>query len=141
MRYIKDTIDTLDKLNELVNADIQSIVAKGDIKPEDYKNLESATCIMKNTQKAKQIMYELMDMDENENSFGHSMKRGRSPMTGRYVSMGYPMHMSHTYGDGYSMHSYKDRIIANLENKMQTAPTEADKAFIEGLLGFAEGRV
>lgn len=51
------------------------------------------------------------------------------------------MHMNHTYGDGYSMHSYKDRIIANLENKMQTAPTEADKAFIEGLLGFAEGRV
>lgn len=45
------------------------------------------------------------------------------------------------WGNGYSMHSYKDRIIANLENKMQTAPTEADKAFIEGLLGFAEGRV
>ena len=140
MRDIKDTIETLDKLNDLVNADIQKIVGRGEIKPEEYKNLESATCIMKNTQKAKQIMYDLMDMDEG-NSFGYSMRRGRSPVTGRYVSMGYPTHMNHTYGDGYSMHSYKDRIIANLENKMQTAPTEADKAFIEGLLGFAEGRV
>ena len=55
---------------------------------------------------------------------GDSYRRGRSPVTGRYISRGED-HMS--YHDGYSGHSITDRMVARLEDMMDEARTEHEK--------------
>ena len=54
-----------------------------------------------------------------------SMARGRSPVTGRFVSrMGHPMeHYDRKYDGGYSGHSVNDKMIAALEHAMDEAET------------------
>lgn len=54
-----------------------------------------------------------------------SMARGRSPVTGRFVSrMGQPMeHYDRKYDGGYSGHSVNDKMIAALERAMDEAET------------------
>ena len=51
---------------------------------------------------------------------GDSYRRGRSPVTGRYISRG-------SYEDGYSGHSIKDRMVARLESMMDEAKTDHER--------------
>lgn len=53
---------------------------------------------------------------------GNSYRRGRSPVTGRYISRG-----RGAYDDGYSGHSIKDRMVARLESMMDEAQTEHER--------------
>ena len=56
-----------------------------------------------------------------------SMERGRSPMTGRYVSRndGY---------NGYSGHSIRDRAVAMLEGAMDSASSPYEREELEGII-------
>lgn len=60
----------------------------------------------------------------DESYHGDSYRRGRSPVTGRYISRGED-HMS--YRDGYSGHSIKDRMVARLEDMMDEAKTDHER--------------
>jgi hypothetical protein len=76
----------------------------------------------------------------------HSMRRGRSPSTGRFTSMraepymdsyrdsygngSYGMRSMGSYNDGYSGHSINDRMIDALERMMDTAKTEHERETI-----------
>ena len=71
----------------------------------------------------------------------HSMRRGRSPSTGRFTSVraepymdsyrdSYEMRSMGSYNDGYSGHSINDRMIDALERMMDTAKTEHERETI-----------
>lgn len=51
---------------------------------------------------------------------GDSYRRGRSPVTGRYISRG-------AYDDGYSGHSIMDRMVAKLESMYDEAQTDHER--------------
>lgn len=51
---------------------------------------------------------------------GDSYRRGRSPVTGRYISRG-------SYDDGYSGHSIMDRMVAKLESMYDEAQTDHER--------------
>ena len=55
---------------------------------------------------------------------GDSYRRGRSPVTGRYISRGED---NMSYHDGYSGHSIKDRMVARLEDMMDEAKTDHER--------------
>ena len=50
---------------------------------------------------------------------GDSYRRGRSPVTGRYISRGHE--------EGYSGHSIMDRMVASLESMYDEAKTDHEK--------------
>lgn len=106
------TLEMLDKMIEEVNK-------KPNITPAELDALK----------KAYELRMELQDCygDEGE-SYGHytmrgsydggSYMRGRSPVTGRYISR-----------DGYQMsgHSLRDRMVAKLEEMYDSANTEYER--------------
>ena len=55
----------------------------------------------------------------NDYYHGDSYRRGRSPVTGRYISRGHE--------DGYSGHSIMDRMIASLESMYDEAKTDHER--------------
>lgn len=55
----------------------------------------------------------------NDYYHGDSYRRGRSPVTGRYISRGHE--------DGHSGHSIMDRMIASLESMYDEAKTDHEK--------------
>ena len=72
----------------------------------------------------------------------YSYRRGRSPMTGRYVSR--DGGSSHRYYDGgsrnggYSGHSMRDRAIAKLEGMYDDARTDHEKQFLDECIKMIE---
>lgn len=63
-----------------------------------------------------------MDYGMHGDPMGYSETRGRSPVTGRYISRGM---------DGYSGHSIEDRMIASLEQQMDNANSEYERQIIQ----------
>jgi hypothetical protein len=72
----------------------------------------------------------------DESYHGDSYRRGRSPVTGRYISRGED-HMS--YRDGYSGHSIKDRMVAQLENMYDQAKSEHERQIVDEWIKRLEG--
>lgn len=58
---------------------------------------------------------------------GYSMRRGRSPVTGQYVSRA---DSDYRYNDGYSGHTANDMMINALMKAHDTAHTEQERAEI-----------
>ena len=67
---------------------------------------------------------------------GDSYRRGRSPVTGRYISRG-DDHMS--YRDGYSGHSIKDRMVARLEDMIDEAKTDHERQMVSDWINRLQG--
>lgn len=61
-------------------------------------------------------------MDRNIRPYTMTHDRGRSPVTGRYISRDSMM-----YEDGMSGHSIKDRMIARLESMYDEAKSEHER--------------
>jgi hypothetical protein len=68
--------------------------------------------------------YDNRMMHDGSYGWDVSMERGRSPMTGRYVSR----------GDGYSGHSIRDRAVAMLEGAMDSASSPYEREELEGII-------
>lgn len=63
---------------------------------------------------------------------GYSEERGRSPVTGRYISRGMSGRGGNNNGGGgYSGHSIEDRMIASLEQQMDQAQSDYERNMIE----------
>ena len=73
-----------------------------------------------NGQSGRRYYHDSYDRDESYH--GDSYRRGRSPVTGRYISRG-----DRDYYDGYSGHSIKDRMVARLEAMMDEAKTDHER--------------
>ena len=125
-------------LKRLLEEELRKIVSQNDISPVTLENATKAVCLMQKVQ-------ELEEWPSDEEMEGYyskrgysdrdsSYRRGRDAMTGRYVSRsdgrmsnGYDRtHMS----NGYSGHSIKDRMIANLESMMDEAGGEYERKTI-----------
>lgn len=129
--------ETIYKFKNLLNNEIDKISAKNDISPSELCNMEKAFCILE-----KISLIEAMDKYDYEG--GNSFTRGRSSITGRYMSRDndpyfsrsndaymYPNTTHHqSYNGGYSGHSVKDRMIAQLEHMMDSTDSEYEKQTI-----------
>ena len=143
---------TLEKIRDSIEDAIKPILKKGEgMTPADLESLTKAVCVI---EKIKRIEdgssmhgYDYID----NNSYGddsNSYRRGRSPVTGRYVSRDAAYHhdggshnpyyatTSRRYYDGgsnhlgYSGHSRNDMTIYHIENLLDAAQTEQERQFL-----------
>ncbi len=140
----------LDKINDAVEEAIRPIIAKGaSMTAAELDVLTKAVCTI---EKIKQIeddgnsynnysrhnSYDANSYDDD----GGSYRRGRSAITGRYVSRDavprfdgntsrrfYDGNMSQN-GNGYSGHSIKDRMIAQLERMYDEAQSDHERQIV-----------
>lgn len=139
----------LHDVKELLEEEIKKITKKGDISANELANLEKAVCL---ADRVQDMLNDMEGYSEGE-SYGmhprnrmmnprmnysddamYSGRRGRSPVTGRYISRGMePMYGYHDdmYAHGYSGHSINDRMIAKLEEMYDTAKTEHEKEVVD----------
>lgn len=100
------------KIRKIIEADIEELVAKGSLEPHEYKCLSEAIDIVKDTYKIEMMQMdvepEMVDASGRVYRGGYrfSNERGRSPVTGRYVSRDGSYDDYHH--DGSPMHSYHD---------------------------------
>lgn len=150
----------LDKINDAVEDAIRPIIAKGaSMTATELDVLTKAVCTI---EKIKQIEGSSGNYDDG-NSFdeylrnsynsyddGNSYRRGRSPITGRYVSRDsmpdsryYDTTRTYDSGastrryydggsnhSGYSGHSRNDMTIYHIENLIDAAQTEQERQFL-----------
>ena len=135
----------LDKINDAIEEAIKPIVNKGaSMTAAELEVLTKAVCTI---EKIKQIEDADNYSDYSRNSYnggnsynyydegnsnaGNSYRRGRSATTGRYVSRDSAPYVdgysSRRFYDGYSGHSIKDRMVAQLEKMYDEAQTEHEK--------------
>lgn len=131
--------ETYKSLKEMLEDEIKKIVKKGAIASNDLQCLESATEILKNTEK-------LMHNGEYSEGmryyhvpeYSYAYETNRSPVTGKYISGNRDMYEM-TYGSGqnratmnggYSGHSIKDRMVARLEPMYDEAKSEYERQLI-----------
>lgn len=146
-----DSNKLLDKINDSIEDAIKPILGKGAaMTPADLESLTKAVCIL---EKIKTI--------ENGNSYddsyseNYSYRRGRSAITGRYVSRdAMPYHDDRSYGEyhdngnstrryydgnsnhnGYSGHSIKDRMIDRLERMIDEAQNDHERQTVNEWIG------
>lgn len=130
----------LEKFDHILEKDLEkeldNIITAGTINPTQVKTVTDAVCLMLKTKEyADWLQEESGDYSEA------SYRRGRSPVTGRYVSRGrdYSMDQMHPdsyrrdsygrdmYDMGYSGHSVKDRMVAKLESMMDMAKSDYER--------------
>lgn len=126
---------TLEKINDAVEEAIRPIISKGAaMTAAELDVLTKAVCTI---EKIKQI-----ENDEYGYDAEHSYRRGRSPMTGRYVSRdalphadGYSTRRFYdgepTRANGYSGHSIKDRMVAQLEKMYDDAQSDHERHVVD----------
>lgn len=126
-----DSKDNLMRLYDLLDREVQKIVDKNDISPAELERIDKAVCLMKKIE-------EMQGMDDGYSETGYydstyhgrSMTRGRSPVTGRYISReGHSMRMN-----GHSGHSIKDRAVARLEEMMDEAGSEYEREELSSMI-------
>lgn len=124
--------ELLEKGERALERDLDKLLSKNELSAADWDAVKKAMCIAN-------MMNSYADgeaFDDNGMSYGmhyghtwddgYSGMRGRSPVTGRYVSRGYS-----NEANGYSGHSIEDRMIMALEQQMDGAKTEYERSQIE----------
>lgn len=142
---------TLDNLKEMLEEELKKISKKGDLSPTDLEHIEKAVCIIDKIKKIEDggysegMSYGRMYYDNDTTYPGFideaSYRRGRSPMTGRYVSRDREPNyerMRGTYERGYSGHSIKDRMISCLEGMVDEAKTDYERKVVMDWIGKLE---
>lgn len=118
--------ENLERLYDLLDKQIDKVVAKNDITPNELESMYKSVCVM---DKIEKMMYGEGGYSETGYSYEWpvydrypmSGNRGRSPMTGRYVSR------EARPNRGMSGHSIKDRMISKLEQMMDETSSEYEK--------------
>ena len=141
-KELKMLNDTLCSAIPVVEKGIKKIIEKGDLTPGELDSLHKASeFLMKMKQCSEEEegyadggSYGPYSMNIrgtygywNEpqmpmGGYGYSEMRGRSPVTGRYISRG--------MDGGMSGHSIEDRMIASLEQQMDQANSEYERKVI-----------
>lgn len=131
----------LNEVQERAKKEAMPLLYKeGTLSPNELENLKNLLATIKYAACAQKDIAEFEDMESAEDS-EYSNRRGRSSVTGRYVSRGsygdsnnsYMRSGKRYYGDNdmnYSGHSVHDRMIADLEKEMDDAKTEYEKKVI-----------
>lgn len=145
----KDLMTTVDKAKKLLTTEIDKIVATGSLTKESL-------CLMKEALEAVEMVkhiergeepdgysqrnyfirdwdYPMMGGNSYADPMGNSYARGRSSITGRYVSR--DNGMGNSYGNGMS-YTGGDReyMMQSLETAMKEAGSEQDRMMIRNLM-------
>lgn len=145
--------ECIEKFNVILEKDLkeelENVTKVGTVTPEKLKVIDNAVEVMLKLKEYEQWLNE--GNDGYSYNDGYSNRRGRSATTGRYVSRdyaprsyndgsysgrrsyGYPgePYMRGSYDPGYSGHSMKDRLIADLESKYDQAQSEHERQFLD----------
>lgn len=115
-----EIMEVLDALEEKAIRDLKPFSEKSDINPTEWSKIKDVLCMLKTIKE-----YQSYDMS-GYSSRSYSQARGTYSSGRRYMSHGdYDMPM--TSRGGYSQHSIKDRMIANLERMMDEAKSEYER--------------
>lgn len=119
-----DNTESLMRLYELLGQELKRIVDKGSISPAELENAYKAVCLMEKID-------EMTGMDSGYSETGYSYddhwrsgRRGRSPVTGRYISRNGRSMRSMNENSG---HSIKDRMISRLEHMMDETDSDYER--------------
>lgn len=134
----KKFIEFLDKN---LKEEMEQAMSANNLPPTEMEKIKLGLCL-KNEINKNEMYLEFDDGDEE----GYSNRRGRSSVTGRYVSRDYDPNMNHMepgysrrtrrsysdpYARGYSGHSIKDRMVDRLEGMYDEASTEHERQMID----------
>lgn len=135
---------TFSKIEEKLNDNICDLLKKENMTKEDVTILGMAVDILKDISTVE-AMDEYGEREDRYESKA-SMARGRSPRTGRYVSMDdRPMHdISRTrydyprvsYEGHRSMHAIEERMVDSMEHMYDGASSEYERARIDEVIRF-----
>ena len=146
-------IKKIEQAMERVMNEYCELEKKSTLEPKDVDNMGKLADIFKDLATAKTMLeygysdagegYSMaMSMERNQHYPSYtntptSMERGRSPMTGRYVSRddrsSYTESMP-IYNGGYSGHSIRDKAIAMLEGSMDSTTSPYEKQELAGII-------
>lgn len=137
-----ELMESMCNFAKVAKKELDKITQKGELSPAELDNVKKISDVMKNISCVQNGDAEAsygygygpdggmsgrrynIRMDSYGGDMGYSEARGRSPVTGRYISRGMD-------GGGYSGHSIEDRMIATLEQQMDQAKTEYERNMIE----------
>lgn len=124
-----EIMNTLDEMDRCAIRELKTLTQKSTLSATEIKAATDAVCLLLKTQMYRNGGSE-MDMDGNSfrmwpgvhsmnsmNMDGWSNARGRSPVTGRYISR----------DSGYSSHSINDKMIAKLEMAYDDAASQYER--------------
>lgn len=124
---INELMDRLCDATRLVSKEVGDIVAKGNLTPSELECLYKAACMaekitrMSNEMPSMDMSYGQYHMGYPQMNYGRNNYTARSPVTGRYISR----------GTEQSGHSIVDRMIASLEEQMDSAKTDYERQLIQ----------
>lgn len=139
-----ELMESMCSFAKVAKKELDKIVQKGDLSPAELDNVKKISEVVKNISCVQNSEAEPSygygygygygqdggmsgryygNYGNYGNDMGYSEARGRSPVTGRYISRG--------MDGGYSGHSIEDRMIASLEQQMDNAKTEYERKMIE----------
>lgn len=136
------------ELKESIEREIKKVTKKADITPGELENMTKALCALE-TIKRIESMDGGMDGEHSGRSYARyyrdgyrdgyaddSYRRGRSDVTGRYVSRDEASRMEQeryrSRDDGYSGHSINDRMVDRLERMMDEAKSDYEREQVQG---------
>lgn len=130
---LNELIEELQSFAKMAKKEVDTIVQKGNLTPAELDSVYKVACIAEkiqmlsgNNMGESYGMYGWRPdpyMQYGDDMNGMSGARMRSPVTGRYISRGPE--------DGYSGHSVEDRMIAALEQQMDSAKSEYERQKIK----------
>lgn len=134
----------LENAKETIEDNIKPLIKKGDLTPAEMATLRDAIKSIKDIcemcgedPEGNKYSMGVHTYDPNwthEASMGYS-GTARSPVTGRYISSGMPHgNMRVSYGDNYSGHSIKDRMVARLEPMFDEAKSDYERQLIQNTI-------
>ena len=129
--------ELLEKGEKALERELEKLLSKSELTSADWDAVKKAMCIFNMMEGC--MNGELVGEDGMSYGYyprthygrdwedGYSGMRGRSPVTGRYISRGY----SNDGMSGYSGHSIEDRMIMALEQQMDGAKSNYEREQIE----------
>lgn len=126
----------LNPMKENIKEQLKPLATKKDLTPQELDNIKDALCILSMIEDA---LDREADYSRMEEIYGNSYRRGRDVQTGQYVSRWDQPYTSpvrsYSYGmNGYSNHSMKQDVMNSLEQAMQSAGTENERAMYAGMI-------
>lgn len=144
---------TLEKIQDAIEEAIRPIVAKGaNINAAELDVLTKAVCTIEKIQQIEEGgSYDEYSRNRSYDEYsrnrsyddGNSYRRGRSSVTGQYISRDsmprFDGETSRRFYDGernggYSGHSIRDRMVAQLEKMYDEAQTEHERKMVDNYI-------
>lgn len=144
------------ELKESIEREIKKVTKKADITPGELDNMNKALCAMESIKRIESMdggmggeqsgrSYARYYRDGYRDGYARdydrdyardeSYRRGRSEVTGRYISRDEAPHMEsgryRSRDDGYSGHSINDRMVDQLERMMDEAQNDYEREQVQ----------